>query len=157
MAHRCMAAETASIGPRVGELLEIMAAGYISMYGPVVVPERMQRGDVVGQQNWQLWRDAQVASLRHLRTCRGHERDITINIAVALTLINTEGLEELAVRRIKPIEGGMGFLSAEYRLLRLVGALLALDALKKLAANALYPGALGNEGKDRGDPFIPRI
>src|SRR5690606_3085256 len=106
MAHRCMAAETASIGPRVGELLEIMAAGYISTYGPVVVPERMQRGDVVGQQNWQIWRNAQVASLRHLRTCRGHEKDITINISVALTLINTEGLEELAVRKIRPIEGG---------------------------------------------------
>ena len=123
-------------------MLEIMAAGYVSMYGPVVVPERMQRGDVVGQQNWQVWKDAQVVSLRHLRTCRGHEKDITINIAVALTLINTEGLEELAVRKIRPIEGGMGFVSAEYKIIRLVGALLALDALKKLASNELSPEGL---------------
>jgi len=91
VAHRCASREAARVGKRLGVLLEHMSGQYKKEVGRIALPLEMA-DEKTGDQVWMAWKQEWVQCLDSVKVCRNHTHVVTMNIAVCLTMVNTDFL-----------------------------------------------------------------
>ena len=84
----------------------MLTVEYVAQCGTrEVFPEPMQEEGKRGNQAWEAWRAEWVRSLSHLSAWRAHMKKLVFNIALALVLVNTNGVCGAFVGDLEPYDG----------------------------------------------------
>ena len=103
----------------------------IACGGRIVLPENMVYPERRGDEEWNSWTEEWLKELGHLHLCRTHMNPVAWNLAIALTMLNTERVYNFFHSDIdKLLEGKGKPMRVIEQIARIFRAAKALDVVR---------------------------